>query len=641
MKMNRKNSVQAVVFACTAFLLTALPALGQISEQELAKVRAIEQARIAVIQKVYGSVVAIYGKTRRGGGSGVLYDPAGYALTNYHVVRGAGIEGLAGLADGKLYKWKLIGLDPGGDLAIIKLEGRDKFPYSDLGDSDTVRVGDFAMAMGNPFVLADDQKPTVTLGVVSGINRYQPGTGPNGTLLVYGNCIQIDSSINPGNSGGPLFNMRGQVVGINGRGSFEERGRVNVGVGYAIGINQAKNFLPDMLATKVALHATLDATFAHRRDYGGHAVCTAIDLDSKAAQNGLRLGDRLVRFGGRAINNANEFTNHLSTLPAGWPVEVVYERNGKQYAFWQLLDDLPYPKAPQRSRPAPQPKKEQPEAPSEKNKGEDKRSGPKPRNPGQQRVAAPTGEPGKIRDAKLNRNEAIRVLRQWVEFQGGFDALKGIKVTRFQFDMRAPNGTLLGQTRMIASSDGRFRMDSRRPNAAKDVYEPSAVWDGQTHWRDQDGKGKITKGRNARTERDIAIGHILALVRHKKDFDSQFKTIELQGSDSVMQLATYRILIEDKIGNRVLLWFSVADRFGQLQSRLLKTAMADEDGKSRGPMTVYGDYRLVDGVRMAHRLQVVEGIAERPLVDVMVKGIEVLDEIPEEAFAIPKKAIRN
>ena len=87
----------------------------------------------------------------------MIYDPAGYALTNYHVVAGAGKEGWGGIADGKLYRWKLIGMDPGGDVAIIKLEGRETFPFSPIGNSDHVRIGDFTLAMGNPFILAEDQ----------------------------------------------------------------------------------------------------------------------------------------------------------------------------------------------------------------------------------------------------------------------------------------------------------------------------------------------------------------------------------------------------------------------------------------------------------------------------------------------------
>ena len=124
-----------------------------ISADDLAAVKAAEAARIRAIDSVYGAVVAIYGNDRGGGGSGVLYDPAGYALTNHHVVAAAGDDGWAGLADGKLYRWKLIGTDPGGDVAIIQLRRqRSHFPIAPLGDSDTVRVGDWAMAMGNPFV---------------------------------------------------------------------------------------------------------------------------------------------------------------------------------------------------------------------------------------------------------------------------------------------------------------------------------------------------------------------------------------------------------------------------------------------------------------------------------------------------------
>src|SRR5690606_7675457 len=108
-----------------------------------------------------------------------------------------------------------------------------------------------------------------------------------------GNCIQVDSSVNPGNSGGPAFDMTGRVIGINGRISAMERGRVNVGVGYAISMEQIRNFIPDLLATKVVQHGTLDAQFSTR---GGHVVCSAINLDSPIARAGLKLGDRLISF---------------------------------------------------------------------------------------------------------------------------------------------------------------------------------------------------------------------------------------------------------------------------------------------------------------------------------------------------------
>src|SRR2546421_8087215 len=166
-----------------------------------------------------------------------------------------------GLPDGILYDAVLVGVDKVGDVALIKLlpkkEGQ-KFPIAKLGDSDKVRAGDWSMAMGNPFLLATDFTPTVTFGLVSGVHRYQYPEGKG--LLEYTDCIQVDTSINPGNSGGPLFNMQGELIGINGRGSFDKRGRVNSGVGYAISINQIKNFLGHLYAGIDTDHATLGAT---------------------------------------------------------------------------------------------------------------------------------------------------------------------------------------------------------------------------------------------------------------------------------------------------------------------------------------------------------------------------------------------
>ena len=248
----------------------------------------------SAIESVYGAVVAIYGNDRQGGGSGVLFDPSGYALTNHHVIAGAGEGGWAGLADGKLYRWKLIGTDPGGDVAIIQLarQGRYFRPRRwATATRSALATGRWRWAIR--LCLAEDQRPTVTLGIVSGVKRFQEGSGLN--QLVYGNCIQVDSSINPGNSGGPLFNMHGQIIGINGRGSFEERGRVNVGLGYAISSNQIKLFIPELLATKIAQHGTLDAMFGNREE---GVICYTLNLDSAVAKAGLALGDTLARFRG-------------------------------------------------------------------------------------------------------------------------------------------------------------------------------------------------------------------------------------------------------------------------------------------------------------------------------------------------------
>ncbi len=325
-----------------------------VSPDELEQVKRAERARVETVRRVYGAVVSIYGNDRKGGGSGVLFDEAGFALTNHHVVAAAGEEGWAGLADGQLYRWKLIGTDPGGDVAVIRLAGKDRFPAVELGDSRRVQVGDWVLAMGNPFVLAEDHTPTVTLGIVSGTHRYQAASGNN--TLLYGDCIQIDTSINPGNSGGPLFDSQGRLVGINGRISLKERGRVNVGVGYAVSVEQIMNFLPDLLATKVAQHGTLDAVFSNRT---GGVICHSINLDSPSALAGLELGDRLVKFEGHPIRDANHFAGLISTLPAGWPVEVVCERDGRQQTFFVRLTALPYGgAAPRVAVPEPEPKNE-------------------------------------------------------------------------------------------------------------------------------------------------------------------------------------------------------------------------------------------------------------------------------------------
>ena len=206
----------------------------------------------------------------------------------------------------------LVGIDPTGDVALIKLFGRDDFPCAELGDSDQVRAGDWVFAMGNPFLLATDLQPTVTYGIVSGVHRYQ---FPSGTLLEYTDCLQTDASINPGNSGGPLFDAQGRLIGINGRASFEKRGRVNVGAAYAISINQIKNFLGALHSGRIVDHATLGARVD--ADADGRVVVTDILETSDAYRRGLRYDDEIISFGGRPISTPNGFKNVLGHLSQG------------------------------------------------------------------------------------------------------------------------------------------------------------------------------------------------------------------------------------------------------------------------------------------------------------------------------------
>lgn len=281
--------------------------------------------RIAMIERVAPSVVAIFSSSGDGGGSGVLISSDGYALSNFHVTSGAGSFMKCGLNDGRLYDAVIVGIDPTGDVALIKLLGRDDFPAATMGDSDQVAVGDSVFAMGNPFLLATDFHPTVTAGIVSGVHRYQY---PAGTFLEYTDCIQTDASINPGNSGGPLFSAEGELIGINGRGSFEKRGRVNVGAGYAISINQIRHFLDHLKGGRIVDHATLGATVT--TNFDRQVVVDRVLETSSAYRRGLRSGDEIVSFAGRSIGSANQFKNVLGIYPDGWKVPLTFRRDGMQ-----------------------------------------------------------------------------------------------------------------------------------------------------------------------------------------------------------------------------------------------------------------------------------------------------------------------
>ncbi|NLS94012.1 MAG: trypsin-like serine protease [Planctomycetaceae bacterium] len=284
-----------------------------------------EAERVALIERTKPPVIAVFAVEGESGGSGVLISPDGLALTNFHVARPCGEWLKCGLSDGRLYDAVIVGVDPVGDVALIKLFGRNDFPAAILGDSDRVQVGDRAYVMGNPFLLAADFQPTVTCGIISGVHRYQ---FPSGTLLEYADCLQTDASINPGNSGGPLFDGGGLLIGIVGRASFEKRGRVNVGAGYAISINQVRRFLGYLHSGRIVDHATLGATVAF--DDAQRVVVTEILDSSDAYRRGLRYDDEIVSLAGRPVTTPNGFKNILGTIPKGWRVPLSFRRDGER-----------------------------------------------------------------------------------------------------------------------------------------------------------------------------------------------------------------------------------------------------------------------------------------------------------------------
>ena len=341
------------LLAVLGFAWSALPLQGADT-----RVAAEDAQRVETVSRISPSVVAVV----TGGGSGVLISADGYALTNFHVVAGQGPALRCGLPDGNLYHAVLVGLDRIGDVALIKLLPRkpeQKFPFAVLGNSDLVKVGDWSLALGNPFMLATDFTPTVTFGMVSGVKRYQY---PERGMFEYTDCIQSDTSINPGNSGGPLFNLKGELIGINGRGSFDKRGRVNSGVGYAISINQIKNFLGHLKAGLLVDHASLGAVVASSSEEEGARPRVLVSglIPSDAERRGLQLGDELVRFGGRSVTTVNQFKNVLGLYPKGWrvPLAIRRERESGGADTRQMLVRLmgyerQEPESPQPPKPVP------------------------------------------------------------------------------------------------------------------------------------------------------------------------------------------------------------------------------------------------------------------------------------------------
>ena len=399
--------------------LLALASNGEEAKIQLDPIlSAAESQRVDAIKRAMPSAVSVFVPGGGGGGSGVLISPDGYALTNFHVSSPAGSFMRCGLSDGEIYDAVIVGIDPVGDLAMIRLLGREDFPFAELGDSLLARPGDWCMVIGNPFLLASNLQPTVTWGILSGVSRYQY---PSGTLLEYGDCLQTDASINPGNSGGPLYDAQGRLLGIVGRASFEKRGRVNVGVGYAISIHQAKNFLGSLRSGRIVDHATLGATVSTDPD-GGARVSNVLE-SSDAYRRGLRYGAEILEIDGRTVRNANEVQKVLATLPSGWRVQLRYRLDGQTTETLVRLmsvhqeDELLKKMAASLPPPPPRPEPP-PEEPAEKDP-----AGDKPDLPGgleRMKEAEGGGKPArelpalKVVDKKLPK----RVTEQLIERKG-------------------------------------------------------------------------------------------------------------------------------------------------------------------------------------------------------------------------------
>jgi len=256
-------------------------------------------------------------------GSGFIINKDGYILTNYHVIDNASEIIVTLSHDKKEYEAKVIGQDSKLDIALIKIDDHSELPVAALGDSDSLEIGEWVMAIGNPFGLGG----TVTAGIVSQKGRVI-GAGP------YDNFIQTDASINPGNSGGPLFNTRGEVVGINT--AIVAGGQ---GIGFAIPINMVTEVLTQLKESgKVtrgwigvsiqALTPELARSFGLKEASG--VLISAVTPGDPADKAGLKPGDIIVSFNGKAIVELSELTRAVASTHPGTRAEVVVIRDGRK-----------------------------------------------------------------------------------------------------------------------------------------------------------------------------------------------------------------------------------------------------------------------------------------------------------------------
>ena len=283
---------------------------------------------------------------RPGLGSGVIIDKRGLVLTNFHVVKGAD-EILIRLSDKREYRGQILGTDPKTDLALVKFQPDHELTVASMGNSDALRVGEWAIAIGNPFGL--DQ--TVTVGVISATGRSDVG------IATYENFIQTDASINPGNSGGPLVNLKGEVIGVNT--AIVAAGQ---GIGFAIPINMVKRVV-DQLVDKgkvvrgwlgVALQP-LSPDLAQSLGLAGTngAVVGSTITGSPAAQAGLQQGDVIVAYDSTPVDDYRHVQRLVAETRVGKSVTLQIVRKKQKMDVAVTIAEVPDESA---RRPGPPPK---------------------------------------------------------------------------------------------------------------------------------------------------------------------------------------------------------------------------------------------------------------------------------------------
>jgi S1-C subfamily serine protease len=258
-------------------------------------------------------------RTERGQGSGVIFLSDGHILTNAHVVEKSD-RVMVGLQNGQRVEGRVVGLDRLTDLAVVRLAGEGPWPVAALGNSDALEVGDWAIAVGNPYGLDN----TVTLGIISNLNRNVSKLGITDKRL---DLIQTDAAINPGNSGGPLLNATGEVVGIN----TLVRSGPGAGLGFAIPINRARSIAQQLIANGRVSHPMIGVgldTVPTAPGRAGGAIVASVLPGGPADRAGLRQGDVIVEAAGARVQGPVQVVAAVEKAGVGRPLSLTVNRRG-------------------------------------------------------------------------------------------------------------------------------------------------------------------------------------------------------------------------------------------------------------------------------------------------------------------------
>ena len=285
--------------------------------------------------RFFGKQMPEEGFQQRGMGTGVIVSEDGYILTNAHVARDAD-ELTVTLSNKKDYKAKVVGMDDKTDVAVLKIEAKGLVP-APLGDSSSIRVGEWVLAMGNPFGLSE----TVTQGIISAKGRANMG------ISDYEDFIQTDAAINPGNSGGPLVNLKGEVIGINTAILSGSGG--SVGIGLAVPIDMARSVMDSLIKHGKVERGYLGVNIqnlteemAKSFDYGSTKGVLVGDVtpNSPAGKAGLKSGDIITKLNGKAMEDMNQLRNAVAAMLPGTKVNVEVFRDGKDKTMEIALGEL-------------------------------------------------------------------------------------------------------------------------------------------------------------------------------------------------------------------------------------------------------------------------------------------------------------